>query len=91
LGEVGVMVAVITNWAPYLIASLVMSVGAGFWCMRVYQAANERGWEGFLYGFVMTMVLNIFGAAVAVYMAYRVKAESAKKAEGEGPVSQGGE
>jgi hypothetical protein len=70
----GVVVALVMSWGPYLIMSVALSAGIGFWCLTLFQGAGKNKWLGFLLGFALTFVFFVVGAGVALFVAYRQKA-----------------
>ncbi len=50
--------------------AILIPVGIGYWCMRVYRGKGYSAGAGFAIGFALTLFLSLIGAVVALLIVY---------------------
>ena len=61
------LVLIVTIFA---ITGILLAIGIGYWCMKVFESKGRPGGTGFLMGFALTFFLHVAGAVAAVVIAY---------------------
>jgi hypothetical protein len=56
--------------AVVVVGSVLVAIGIGYWCMKLFESKGRSGGAGFLMGFALTVVFSVAGAVAALVVAY---------------------